>query len=70
MMTFNHFVHKYKLKNKTTSSIKNYQVLSSLSLNDVGKYLRVGTFSSDIGIVILHPIKRTHWVLYVNESLL
>ena len=55
MMVFNDFVKKYKLKNKATSNIKIQQVLSSLSLNDVGIYLRDGPFKSNIGIVILHP---------------
>ena len=68
MMVFNDFVHKYILKNKATSNIKIQQVLSSLSLNDVGIYLRDGPFSSGIGIVNLHPIKVTHWVVYVNEN--
>ena len=63
------FVHKYKLK-KTTSSVKFCQVLSSLSLNDVGIFLRVGPFSSDIGVVSLHPSKGTHWVVYMNENYL
>ena len=51
------FVHKYKLKNKATSIIEIYQVLSSLSSQTVGIYLRDGPFSSDIGIVKLHPSK-------------
>ena len=67
-MLFNDFVKKYKLKNKATSNIKIQQVLSSLSLNDVGIYLRDGAFESDIGIVILHPSKRTHWVYYIIEN--
>ena len=67
-MTFNDFIKKYKLKNKATSNIKIQQVLSSLSLNDVGIYLRDGPFSSDIGIVNLHPSKGTHWVCYINEN--
>ena len=67
-MTFNDFVRKYDLKNKPTSNIKIQQVLSSLSLNDVGIYLRDGPFKSDIGIVILHPSKGTHWVCYINEN--
>ena len=57
MMTFNDFIKKYKLKNKATSIIKIQQVLSTLSLNDVGIYLRDGPFESDIGIVNLHPPK-------------
>ena len=66
-MTFNDFIKKYKLKNKATSNIKIQQVLSSLSLNDVGIFLRDGPLKSDIGIVNLHPSKRTHWVIYNHE---
>ena len=68
ILTFNEFIKKYKLKNKATSNIKIYQVLSSLKLNDVGICLRDRSFSSDIGIVNLHPSKWTHWVLYINEN--
>ena len=68
MITFHDFVHKYKLKNKSTSNIKIQQVLSSLGLNDVGIYLKDGSFSSDIGIVNLHASKGTHWVCYINEN--
>ena len=68
MMTFNDFIKKYKLKNKATSNIKIQQVLSSLSLKDVGIYLRDGPFSSNFGIVNLHPFKGTHWVCYINEN--
>ena len=67
-MTFNDFIIKYNLKNKATSNIKIQQVLSSLSLNDVGIYLRDDSFKSDIGIVKLHPSKGTHWVSYLNEN--
>ena len=41
--------------------MKFYQVLSSLSLNDVGTYLGDESFETDIGIVKLHPTKGTHW---------
>ena len=34
----------------------------------VRTYLRDGPFSDDIGIVNLHPSKRSHWVLYINEN--
>ena len=68
MITFNDFVKKFNLKNKATSNIKIQQVLSSLSLNDVGIYLRYDPFKSDIGIVNLHPSKGTHWVCYINEN--
>ena len=68
MITFNEFIKKYKLKNEATSNIKIRNILSSLSLNDVGIYLRDGPFSSDIGILNLHPSKGTHWVCYINEN--
>ena len=35
-MTFNEVIKKYNLKNKATSNLKIQQVLSFLSLNDVG----------------------------------
>ena len=50
------------------SNIKIQQVLCSIGLNKVGIYLRDGPFSSDIGIVIFHPSKSTHWVCYKNEN--
>ena len=58
---------KYNLRNKATSNIKLQQVLSSLSMNDVGIYLGDEPFKTDIGIVNMHPYKGTHWVLYINE---
>ena len=67
-MSFTDFVHKYKLKNKATSNTKICQVYSSLFFNNVGTYLRDGPFSSDIGIVNLHPSKEAHWVAYINEN--
>ena len=36
--------------------------------SEIGVYLRDGPFESDIGIVNLHPSKRTHWVVYINEN--
>ena len=67
-MTFNDFVQKYKFKKRPTNIRNNYQVISSFSLNDVDIYLQDGPFSSDIGIVKLHPSKGTHWVAYMNEN--
>ena len=67
MITFNDFVHEYNLKNKATSNIKIQQVLDSIGLYEVGIYSRDGPFSSDIGIVNLHPSKGTHWVIYIHE---
>ena len=67
-MSFNDFVKKFDLKNIATSNIKIQQVLSPLSLNDVGIYLRDGPFKTDIGVINLHPSKGTHWTCYVNEN--
>ena len=68
MMSFNDFVKKFDLKNKATSNKKIQQIFSCLGLSDVGIYLRVGLFSTDVGIVNLHPLKGTHWVCYINEN--
>ena len=67
MMTFNEFVKKFNLKNKATSNKEIQQVLDSIGLCEVGTYSRDGPFSSDIGIVNLHPSKGTHWVIYIHE---
>ena len=67
-LTFNDIIKKYKLKNKATSNIKIQQVPNSIGLNNVGIYLRDGPFSTDIGIVNLHPSKGSHWVFYINEN--
>ena len=61
MITSNGFVHKYKLKTKATSDIKTFGVLKKIGLDSkVEILLRYGPFSSDIGIVNLHPSKGTH----------
>ena len=68
-MSFNDFVHKHKLKNKATSNVKIYEVLKKIGLDSkVGFYLRDGPFSSDIGVLSLHPLKGTHFVVYRNEN--
>ena len=67
MMTFIDFFIIYKLKNKATSNEKILQVSSSLSLNDVGIYLRDEPFEFDIGIVNLHASKGYHGVIYIHE---
>ena len=68
MIKFNEFVKKFDLKNKATSNIKIQKVLTSIGMDNVGIYLRDGPFSSNIGIVSLHPAKGTHWVCYINEN--
>ena len=68
MITLNEFVNKHNLKNKATSNLKINEVLKKIGLDSkVGVCLRDGPFSSDIGIVILHPSKGTLWVCYINE---
>ena len=68
MIGFNDFIKKHNLRNKATSNMKTQQVLSSLSLKDVGFFLRNGPFSTDVRIVKLHSSKGTHWVLYTDEN--
>ena len=66
IMSFNNFVHKYGLKNEATSNIKFQNILSSLFLSDFKIHLRDVPFSSDVGIVFLHPFKGTHWILFIH----
>ena len=66
-MSFNDFVQNYKLHNEATSNIKTYQVLCTNRLDNVGIYLRDRPFSSDVGIVNLHPFEGTHWVSFFHE---
>ena len=68
-MLFNDFVHKYNLEKKATSNIKIYEVLKNIGIDTkVVIFLRDGPFSSDIGIVNLHPSKSTHWVCFMNKN--
>ena len=48
--------------------MKNYQVFSSVGLDNVDIYLREGPFPAGIGIVSLHPSKGTHWAVNMNEN--
>ena len=68
ILTFRDFIKKYKLKNKATSNTNIQQVLNSIGLNNVEIYLRDGPFSTDIGVVNLHPSKGSHWICYINEN--
>ena len=68
MLSFNDIVKKVDLKKKATSSMKIQKVLTSIGLDNVNIYLRDRPFSSDIGIVNLHPSKGSHWVCYINEN--
>ena len=68
IMSFNDFAHKNKLKNKATSEKKFYQVLFSIGLDNVDKYLRYGLISSDTRGVNLQPTKGSYWILHENEN--
>ena len=54
-MSFDEFIKEHNLKNKATSNLKIQKVLTSIGLDNVNICLRDGSFSSDIGIVNLHP---------------
>ena len=64
MMSFNDFLYKHVLKTKATLNRKIQRVVCSIGLDNINSYLRGGPFSSDIGIVDLHPSKGTHWVCF------
>ena len=68
MMAFNDYIKKDILKNKATSNIKIQQIVPSIGLDNVDIYLRDGPFSSDIGNVSLHPSRKNHWIIYINEN--
>ena len=52
LMSLNDFIHTNKIKNKARSNIKVQQVLSSLSLDDIGIYLRDGSFKLILVLLI------------------
>lgn len=66
-LSFKEFVDKYALKNAATTNIKIQQILNQLHL-PTKVYMRDDTFSTDSGIVNLHPTKGTHWVMFVDEN--
>ena len=68
MITFNDFVHKHNLKNKSISNIKIFEKLEKIGLDSkVGIYLRDEDFLTKYGVVNLHPSGGTHWVLYNKD---
>ena len=62
MITLIDIVHNYILISKPISNVKTQQVLSSLSLNDIGVFLGDGPHETDGGIVSLHQSKGKHLV--------
>ena len=68
MMLIKDFFHKYNLKIKAQSNIKIYEVLKKIGLDSkVEIYWRDGVFSTNYGIVNLHPSRGTHWVCFIND---
>ena len=65
--SFKEFNEKYGLKNKATSNVKIKETLDILKLNSIGVYMRNAKFTTDSGIVNLHPTKGTHWVMFGTE---
>ena len=59
-MSSNDFFIKNKLNIKTITNKSFFQALPSLSLSDVRINLRDVPFESVIGIINLHPTRRTH----------
>ena len=66
-LSFKEFVDKYGLKDEATSNIKIKEVLDKLTI-PVGIYMRDDKFTTDSGIVNLHPTKGTHWVMFTNQN--
>ena len=55
-------------KNKAMSNINFQQIISSLFLSVFGIYSRDGPFSTDLGLVNLHPAKEAHWDAYIGHK--
>ena len=66
-LSFKEVVEKYGLNNEATSNVKIKEILDILKLNSTGIYMRDAKFTTDSGIVNLHPTKGTHWVVFVTE---
>ena len=62
-LSFKDIVDKYKLKNQATSNIKIKEVLKQFKI-PANVYMRDDQFTTNSGIVNLHPTKGTHWVLF------
>ena len=63
-------INKKYLDTKLAEIRKTPQILSCLSLSDMGICLKDGPFTTDVGIVTLHPTNGTHWVAYISQIFL
>ena len=66
-LSFKDIVDKYKLKNQATSNIKIKEVLKQFKI-PANVYMRDDQFTTNSGIVNLHPTKGTHWVLFTEGA--
>ena len=70
-LSFKEFVEKYGIKNEATSNVKIKEIRDILKLNSTGRscaiYMRDDKFTTNSGIVNLHPTKGTHCVMFVTE---
>ena len=70
-LTFNEFFKKHNLRNKATSNTEIQQVLSFLSLNDVGIYLRTDLLNLMLVLSIyIHQKGRIGFVIYMEILLI
>ena len=72
-LSFQEFVEKYGLKNEATSNVKIKEILDTLCASckliiPAGIYMRDDKFTTDSGIVNLHPTKGTHWVMFTQSA--
>ena len=58
-LSFEEFVEKYGLKNEANSNVKIKEILDKLTI-PAGIYMRDDKFTTDSGIVNLHPSVGTH----------
>ena len=65
-LSFKEFIEKYRLKNEATSNVKIKEILNKLRIQ-CGIYMRDDKFTTDSGIVNLHPSVGTHWVMYTDK---
>ena len=68
-LSFKEFVEKYGLKNEATSNVKIKETLNKIKI-PCWIYMRDDKFTTDSGIVNLHPSEGAHWVMFDNEFIL
>ena len=66
-LSFEEFIEKYGLKNEATSNVKIKEILDKLTI-PAGTYMRDDKFTTDSGIVNLHPSVGTHWVMFTDQN--